>query len=79
MEPGKPTAKLEIVLDEDDKPTLPAWAIAAICELTEQIERLASGYACRECLGAKALSQKDKSGFYWRECFACKGSGMRRK
>jgi phosphopantetheinyl transferase (holo-ACP synthase) len=78
MDDAKPT--LELVFDmEDDKPTLPAWVIAAICELTEQIERLASGYACKECLGAKAIAKFGGAGHYWRECHVCKGTGLRQK
>lgn len=63
----------------DDRPTLPAWAVAAICELTEQIERLASGYACRECLGSKETKHVGKVGGYVRDCFACKGTGLKSK
>lgn len=65
--------------DDNDRPTLPAWAVGAITELTEQIERLATGNACRECRGAGTTSHAGKVGSYFRECHECRGSGFKTK
>lgn len=66
-------------MDDNDRPTLPAWAVAAITELTEQIERLCTGYACRDCLGSKTISHSGKAGSFVVDCNSCRGTGLKKK
>lgn len=61
-----------------DRPTLPAWCVSAISDLTVQIDRLATGHACRDCLGSGITQHVGKFSAYHRECATCVGCGYDR-